>query len=117
MPTYSRTFRTNGLASAVARSVSFTLHAKIVGLSERRKKVEEMAFSSFVKSTVRAGFPASSQVSILTSTASSAMAILSPRLASRATRSRFFLTVSRSASISSVLMTSMSRTGSMDPAT
>ena len=41
--------------------------------------------------------------------------LLSPRLASLASRSRRFFTDSRSASISSVLMTSMSRTGSIVP--
>ena len=35
--TYSRTFFTYGFESAVARSDSFTLHAKMVGLSVRRK--------------------------------------------------------------------------------
>ena len=35
--TYSRTFFTYGFESAVARSDSFTLHAKIVGLSVSRK--------------------------------------------------------------------------------
>ena len=76
-----------------------------------------MAFSSGVSSTVSAGLPASRAASIFASTASSAAAPLSPRLMSLATRSRRFLTDSRSASISSVLITSMSRTGSTVPDT
>jgi hypothetical protein len=45
---------------AVARSPSFTLQAKIVGLSVSRKNGLVMAFSSGVSATVSAGLPASS---------------------------------------------------------
>ena len=115
--TYSRTLTTYGFVSAEAISSSRTLQAKIVGLSVSRKKGCETARSSSVRATVKAGRPASSAASIFARTPSSPMAVLSPRLTSRAMRSRRFRTESRSASISSVLMISMSRTGSTLPAT
>ena len=75
-------------------------------------------FSSCDSGTMSAGLPASSDGLDLRQ-----HGLLGCRRACRhawrpwRTRSRRFLTVSRSASINSVLMTSMSRTGSIEPAT
>src|SRR5665213_3145015 len=51
---YSRTFRTNGFWSAVARSDSWTLQAKMVGLSVINQNRREMALPSGVRSSVSA---------------------------------------------------------------
>ena len=101
----------------MARSSSFTLQAKRVGLSVISQKLLERARSSGVSSQVNAGLPVSRCGLSLMRTACSAMASLSPRLASLPTLSRRLLTDSMSAKTSSVVMVSMSRTGSTLPAT
>ncbi len=115
--TYSRTSRTHGFDSASAISDSSTLQAKMVRLSLSRKNPLARSRSASSSSATSAGRPAASAASSFASTASSAAASLSPRLTSLAIFSRRRCTVSRSASINSVLTTSMSRTGWTSPST
>jgi hypothetical protein len=82
--TYSRTLRTNGFLSAVARSFSFTLQAKIVGLSVSRKKNFGDGFFLRREFERERGFAGVEVRLDFFSTASCASASLSPRLASLA---------------------------------
>ena len=114
--TYSRTFITYGLVSAVARSPSFTLQAKMVGLSdEQEQRRGQRPFFRRQLDRERRLARVERRLDLRR-----APRLPPPRPCRRAwrpwpSRSRRFCTTSRSASISSVLITSMSRTGSIVP--
>src|SRR5438477_8649854 len=96
-----------------ARSASATLQAKRVGFEVSRKKLRATIFSSGSSGAVIAGFPESRCGKSFSTTAFSIFAFFSPARTSFCNRSCRFWSDARSASTSSVLITSMSRTGSI----
>ena len=100
-----------------ARSDSATLQAKSVGLELKRNNSRAISFSSGDSSSVIAGFPLSKCGRSLSMTATSAFAVFDPARTSFCKRSCRFWSDARSARTSSVLITSMSRIGSIVPLT
>ena len=113
----ARTAFTCGESSAVASSPSATLQAKSIGFIVRRKKRRAAAFSSSDSGAVNARRPPSRCATSFSATGSASFASLSPPFAVFSSFSFCRDIVSRSASTSSVLIVSMSATGSSAPAT
>ena len=89
----------------------------MVGFKVIKPKPRTSLRSSSSRSAARAGLPSSSKGKILSKTALVASASLSPPFADFAKRVTAFVTVSKSASASSVLMVAMSSSGSILPLT